>query len=269
MFAELPAARAAAAGGVGADDLLRRAGRREPRLPLVQLLSGRDLHGRRRLARARRRARHRRAVDQAGSCCSPIVGGVFVMEALSVIIQVGSFKLTGKRVFKMAPLHHHFELIGWSEPKVITRFLITRDHLRPLQPDDVEAAMTRRPAFSVRGKRVVVVGAARSGVAAAELLVRRGATRHAHRRARVDRRRAIACARPASRSSSAGIAPRRSQRADLIVLSPGVPPQLAGHRSRAPPRRAGDRASSSWRRAGCAAASSPSPAPRASRRRRR
>ena len=53
-----------------------------------------------------------------------IVGGVFVLEALSVIIQVGSFKLTGKRVFKMAPLHHHFELIGWSEPKVITRFVI-------------------------------------------------------------------------------------------------------------------------------------------------
>jgi phospho-N-acetylmuramoyl-pentapeptide-transferase len=54
----------------------------------------------------------------------PIVGGVFVLEALSVIIQVASFKLTGRRVFKMAPLHHHFELIGWSEPKVITRFLI-------------------------------------------------------------------------------------------------------------------------------------------------
>jgi phospho-N-acetylmuramoyl-pentapeptide-transferase len=54
----------------------------------------------------------------------PLVGGVFVMEALSVIIQVGSFKLTGKRVFRMAPLHHHFELIGWSEPKVITRFII-------------------------------------------------------------------------------------------------------------------------------------------------
>jgi phospho-N-acetylmuramoyl-pentapeptide-transferase len=53
-----------------------------------------------------------------------IVGGVFVLEALSVIIQVGSFKTTGKRVFRMAPLHHHFELIGWSEPKVITRFLI-------------------------------------------------------------------------------------------------------------------------------------------------
>ena len=54
----------------------------------------------------------------------PIVGGVFVIEALSVIIQVASFKLTGRRVFKMAPLHHHFELSGWSEPKVISRFLI-------------------------------------------------------------------------------------------------------------------------------------------------
>jgi len=53
-----------------------------------------------------------------------IVGGVFVLEAASVVIQVGSFKLRGKRVFKMAPLHHHFELIGWEEPKVITRFLI-------------------------------------------------------------------------------------------------------------------------------------------------
>jgi phospho-N-acetylmuramoyl-pentapeptide-transferase len=52
------------------------------------------------------------------------VGGVFVMEAASVILQVASFRLTGQRVFKMAPLHHHFELIGWSEPKVITRFVI-------------------------------------------------------------------------------------------------------------------------------------------------
>jgi phospho-N-acetylmuramoyl-pentapeptide-transferase len=53
-----------------------------------------------------------------------IVGGVFVMEAGSVMIQVASFKLTGKRVFKMSPIHHHFELIGWSEPKVIARFVI-------------------------------------------------------------------------------------------------------------------------------------------------
>ncbi len=53
-----------------------------------------------------------------------IMGGVFVVETVSVIIQVASFKLTGKRVFRMAPLHHHFELKGWAEPKVIVRFWI-------------------------------------------------------------------------------------------------------------------------------------------------
>jgi len=53
-----------------------------------------------------------------------IMGGVFVMETLSVILQVGSFKLTGKRIFKMAPIHHHFELMGWPEPRVIVRFWI-------------------------------------------------------------------------------------------------------------------------------------------------
>jgi phospho-N-acetylmuramoyl-pentapeptide-transferase len=53
-----------------------------------------------------------------------LIGGVFVLEAASVVIQVVSFKLRGRRVFKMAPLHHHFELIGWEEPKIIARFLI-------------------------------------------------------------------------------------------------------------------------------------------------
>ncbi len=53
-----------------------------------------------------------------------LVGGLFVLEALSVIIQVTSFKLRKKRVFRMAPLHHHFELCGWAEPKVIVRFWI-------------------------------------------------------------------------------------------------------------------------------------------------
>lgn len=62
-------------------------------------------------------------------CCKQellliIVGGVFVAEATSVILQVASFKLTGKRIFRMAPLHHHFELMGWKESKVITRFWI-------------------------------------------------------------------------------------------------------------------------------------------------
>jgi phospho-N-acetylmuramoyl-pentapeptide-transferase len=54
----------------------------------------------------------------------PFIGGIFVLEALSVILQVGSYKLRKKRIFKMAPLHHHFELMGWSESKVITRFWI-------------------------------------------------------------------------------------------------------------------------------------------------
>jgi phospho-N-acetylmuramoyl-pentapeptide-transferase len=54
----------------------------------------------------------------------PFIGGVFVIEALSVILQVGSYKLRKKRIFKMAPLHHHFELLGWSESKVIVRFWI-------------------------------------------------------------------------------------------------------------------------------------------------
>jgi len=53
-----------------------------------------------------------------------IVGGIFVLEVLSVILQVGSFKLTKKRIFKIAPLHHHFQFLGWSEPKIVVRFWI-------------------------------------------------------------------------------------------------------------------------------------------------
>jgi phospho-N-acetylmuramoyl-pentapeptide-transferase len=54
----------------------------------------------------------------------PLIGGIYVVEAGSVIIQVASFKLTGRRVFRMAPLHHHYELCGWAEPKIIVRFWI-------------------------------------------------------------------------------------------------------------------------------------------------
>ncbi len=54
----------------------------------------------------------------------PFIGGVFVIEALSVILQVGSYKLRKKRIFKMAPIHHHFELMGWSESKIIVRFWV-------------------------------------------------------------------------------------------------------------------------------------------------
>ena len=53
-----------------------------------------------------------------------MIGGLFVLEAVSVIVQVASFKLTGKRIFKMAPLHHHFEALGWAESKIIARFWI-------------------------------------------------------------------------------------------------------------------------------------------------
>ena len=53
-----------------------------------------------------------------------LVGGVFVLEALSVMIQVASFKLWGRRVFRMSPIHHHFELLGWAESRVVLRFYI-------------------------------------------------------------------------------------------------------------------------------------------------
>ncbi|MEM6849838.1 MAG: phospho-N-acetylmuramoyl-pentapeptide-transferase, partial [Pseudomonadota bacterium] len=53
-----------------------------------------------------------------------IIGGLFVLEAVSVILQVASFKLTGKRIFRMAPIHHHFEQMGWTEPQVVIRFWI-------------------------------------------------------------------------------------------------------------------------------------------------
>jgi phospho-N-acetylmuramoyl-pentapeptide-transferase len=53
-----------------------------------------------------------------------VIGGLFVLEAVSVIVQVASFKLTGKRIFRMAPLHHHYELKGWKENQVVVRFWI-------------------------------------------------------------------------------------------------------------------------------------------------
>ena len=72
-------------------------------------------HGRYRLARPRRRAR-RDVGGDASELVLAITGGLFVVETLSVILQVASFKLTGKRIFLMAPLHHHFERKGWADP---------------------------------------------------------------------------------------------------------------------------------------------------------
>ncbi len=53
-----------------------------------------------------------------------VMGGIFVIETMSVILQVGSYKLRGQRIFRMAPIHHHYELKGWPEPRVIVRFWI-------------------------------------------------------------------------------------------------------------------------------------------------
>jgi phospho-N-acetylmuramoyl-pentapeptide-transferase len=90
--------------------------------PLVQRAPGRNFHGRRGSPSLGERADRRRNIKQ--EVLLFFVGGVFVIEALSVILQVGSFKLRGKRIFRMAPIHHHFELMGWSESKVIVRFWI-------------------------------------------------------------------------------------------------------------------------------------------------
>ena len=75
------------------------------------------------LARHRRNARRRGYLLQAGDP-SHHRRGVFVMEAMSVILQVASFKITGRRIIKMSPIHHHFELSGWKENTVIVRFWI-------------------------------------------------------------------------------------------------------------------------------------------------
>jgi phospho-N-acetylmuramoyl-pentapeptide-transferase len=64
------------------------------------------------------------AVFTKNELLSVVLGGVFFIEAVSVVVQVASFRLTGKRIFLMAPIHHHYEKKGWAEPKIIVRFWI-------------------------------------------------------------------------------------------------------------------------------------------------
>ena len=92
-----------------------------------------------------------------------LVGGLFVIEASSVILQVASFKLRGNRIFRMAPLHHHFELKGWSEPKVIIRFWIIAIALA-LMAWHTETAIARRtpPGFGPGPERLPSAGHGRS-----------------------------------------------------------------------------------------------------------
>jgi phospho-N-acetylmuramoyl-pentapeptide-transferase len=103
--------------------LLRGHDRRGRGLPLVQRPAGQDLHGRHRFAGPGRRL-GAIAVTTKHELVLGIVGGLFVMEAASVMIQVGYYKLTKKRIFLMAPIHHHFEKMGWPESTVVIRFWI-------------------------------------------------------------------------------------------------------------------------------------------------
>ena len=137
-----------------------------------------------------------------------LVGGVFVVEALSVIGQVASFKLRRKRIFRMAPIHHHFELLGWPEPQIIVRFWIVADRLRAARALDAEAALMTSAAAA---RSCSASGA--PGQAVARVLAARGARRARRRRAGrrgarrrrggVPRRRAAARRRRRRRCSTA------------------------------------------------------------------
>ena len=87
------------------------------------------------------------------------IGGVYILEGMSVILQVGSYKLRGKRIFKMAPLHHHFEALGWQESKIISAVLDRRTRHGAVRLDDVETAMRHE----LNGRTVLVVGMGKSG----------------------------------------------------------------------------------------------------------
>ncbi len=102
-----------------------------------------------------------------------IVGGLFVLEAVSVIVQVVSFKLTGKRVFKMAPIHHHYEQLGWTEPQIVIRFWIVAVVLALAGLATLEAAMIPITVFA--GKTVAVFGLGNSGLLSARALIEGGA----------------------------------------------------------------------------------------------
>ncbi len=160
------------------------------RLSLVQLPSGRGVHGRHRLPGARRRAGRHGDRHQHGDPASAHRRALFVVEALSVIIQVFSFRVFHRRVFLMAPIHHHFELKGWSETKIIVRFWISRRDpggggLRPLLPQQHPSpggmsvgregelspvAGTGGSGLPATVRRVLVLGASRSGASAAAAL---------------------------------------------------------------------------------------------------
>ena len=154
-----------------------------------------------------------------------LLGAIFVIEALSVLIQVFSFQTFRKRVFLMAPIHHHFELMAWSETKIILRFWIVAAICAASGFTIYQASHHVRPPLP--GGPYLVVGLARSGVAAARALPARGeevlVVDAGHARGAASRHPG---GRPGRTAST------QLDRAAAVVKSPGVPRAGAGRRAR-------------------------------------
>ncbi len=104
-----------------------------------------------------------------------LIGLVYVCETASVILQVASFKLFGRRIFKMSPIHHHFEMCGWSECKIdfvfwSCRFNLFRIHIMDSFSNLSKGKLTMKKITTYQNKKVLVLGLAKSGVSAAKLL---------------------------------------------------------------------------------------------------
>ena len=171
-----------------------------------------------------------------------VLGGLFVAVTLSVVIQVAFFRATRRRVFRMAPLHHHFELAGWTENTVIVRFwLVTGDGRRVRAGAVLRRLARRSPGCSMAqltGRTVLVAGLGVSGAAAARVLLDRGAARAAHRRRRAaGRGRAGRGRRHLARRRAATV----PDGVDLVVTSPGWRPDAPLLADAAAPRRRGHR----------------------------
>ena len=152
-----------------------------------------------------------------------IVGGLFVLEAVSVIVQVFWFKRFGKRIFRMAPIHHHFEHLGWSEPTVVIRFWIISFILALAGLSTLKLQVITAKAFA--GKHYAVLGLARSGLATVEALLASGARVTAWDDKEEARE---SCAQGSVepgvcsfRATSSADRPR--PRFDSIVVTPGLP----------------------------------------------
>ena len=196
----------------------------------------------------------------------PIIGGLFVVETLSVILQVASFRIFGRRVFRMAPIHHHFELRGWPETTVIIRFWImsgictavgARPLLRRLHRDPGGPGLTPRSAL--------VVGLGVTGMAVGRALARRGSTVLAvdDRPQEAHRRFADEVGVTLTETPDAATLERLLGAVEVLLPSPGVPDRhpvfaLADGGGRARPL-----ASSTSPRRGTTVRSWPSPAPTA------